>query len=348
MKGTGRPAERRSSKLRPGVLGSAILVAAVALSCAGGDDDAEESGLEGAEDIGRNFEDHVVPRGEHEIYARDYPGSGPAFVLTHGFPDNSHLHDRLVPELSGRRVIVFDFLGWGRSDKPEDHDYTFANQAEDLDAVISYFDLEEASLVGHDAGGPAVVNWALDNPDRTASLTLMNAFYQPTPALRPPPLITLFQLGQLEQIGQSVPEISSNVVSLADVIGDDEALFLGVHDWQERQLFARPEDADHFIPLFSRQFSGEDNSRAAMVSLVEDSFSTVLSNAERIDDLASFPRPVRLIWGDKDPYLSTDVARSIKEAVPDSELFVLPDAYHNLQIDEPERVAELLMDIPSE
>jgi haloalkane dehalogenase len=33
-------------------------------------------------------------------------------------------------------VVVFDFLGWGESDKPIDHQYTFANQAVDLDAVI--------------------------------------------------------------------------------------------------------------------------------------------------------------------------------------------------------------------
>ena len=36
-----------------------------------------------------------------------------------GFPDNLHLYDRLVPHLSGRKVVVFDFLGWGGSDKPE-------------------------------------------------------------------------------------------------------------------------------------------------------------------------------------------------------------------------------------
>ena len=46
------------------------------------------------------------------------PGRGPAIVLMHGFPDDLHLYDRLVPELAGRRVVSFDFLGWGASDKP--------------------------------------------------------------------------------------------------------------------------------------------------------------------------------------------------------------------------------------
>jgi pimeloyl-ACP methyl ester carboxylesterase len=37
-------------------------------------------------------------------------------VLLHGFPDDLHLYDRLVPELAGRRVVSFDFLGWGASE----------------------------------------------------------------------------------------------------------------------------------------------------------------------------------------------------------------------------------------
>ena len=31
-----------------------------------------------------------VPRDRGSLYVRDFPGSGAAFVLLHGFPDNSH------------------------------------------------------------------------------------------------------------------------------------------------------------------------------------------------------------------------------------------------------------------
>jgi haloalkane dehalogenase len=78
------------------------------------------------------YSEHLVPRGGHRIYAREYPGEEPAIVLMHGFPDNLHLYDRLVPHLAGRRVVVFDFLGWGSSDKPEGYPYTADNQARDL------------------------------------------------------------------------------------------------------------------------------------------------------------------------------------------------------------------------
>ncbi|MBV9941386.1 MAG: hypothetical protein JO262_04580 [Solirubrobacterales bacterium] len=59
----------------------------------------------------REFVTHWVSFERHRLYVRDYPGRGPAFVLMHGFPDNLHLYDRLVPLLRGRRTITFDFLG---------------------------------------------------------------------------------------------------------------------------------------------------------------------------------------------------------------------------------------------
>jgi pimeloyl-ACP methyl ester carboxylesterase len=78
-----------------------------------------------------------VQRDQHRIYVRDHPGAEPAIILMHGFPDNVHLYDRLSPLLSPpRRVVLFDFLGWGSSDKPSGYPYTADNQVGDLDADI--------------------------------------------------------------------------------------------------------------------------------------------------------------------------------------------------------------------
>jgi haloalkane dehalogenase len=290
--------------------------------------------------------DHSVPRGRYRLFARDYPGAEPAFVLMHGFPDNSHLYDRLVPELAGRRVIVFDFLGWGRSDKPQDYEYTFAKQEEDLDAVIRYFDLAQVNLVAHDAAGPAAVNWALDHPDGTASLTVMNAFYSPTPTTRPPGLISLLMLGHLNGPVLGT-DLAGSLESLGQEVVRNPDTFKHIFTWQERQFFTRSSDAEHFIPLFYRQFAGRDSSRAPLRSLTSDGIAAVAANAARVGELASFPRPIRLIWGDKDPDLNSGIARTLHDAAPTSELVILPDANHNLQIDEPQQVAQVLLAIPS-
>src|SRR5262245_36744682 len=65
------------------------------------------------------YRETFVQRGRHRIYVREHPGAEPPIILMHGFPDNTHLYDRLVPHLAPpRRVVLFDFLGWGESDKP--------------------------------------------------------------------------------------------------------------------------------------------------------------------------------------------------------------------------------------
>ena len=66
------------------------------------------------------FQDRFVPRGSYRIHVRERRGEEPAIVLMHGFPDNHHLYDRLIPHLEDRHVVTFDFLGWGESDKPAD------------------------------------------------------------------------------------------------------------------------------------------------------------------------------------------------------------------------------------
>ena len=122
------------------------------------------------------YEETFVERDQHRIYVRDHPGAEPTIVVMHGFPDNLHLYDRLLPHLSPpRRVVAFDFLGWGNSDKPPGYPYTTDNQVGDLDAVITLLKLGPVVLVAHDASGPPAIDWALAHPERVEGLVSRRA-----------------------------------------------------------------------------------------------------------------------------------------------------------------------------
>src|SRR5271155_692511 len=97
------------------------------------------------------FTEHRIPREQGKLYARDYEGAGPAFVLMHGFPDNLRIYDDLIPYLTaaGRRVVAFDFLGFGASDKPTGATYSFRQQLGDLEAVVQRLDLGKVIPVAH-------------------------------------------------------------------------------------------------------------------------------------------------------------------------------------------------------
>src|SRR6266704_1754172 len=124
------------------------------------------------------YQETFVQRDQHRIYVRDHPGAEPVIILMHGFPDNVHLYDRLSPYLSPpRRVVLFDFLGWGGSDKPSGYPYTTDSRVGDLDAVITQLGLGQVVLVAHDASGPPAIDWGLAHPERVAGLVLLNTYY---------------------------------------------------------------------------------------------------------------------------------------------------------------------------
>src|SRR5580658_5710563 len=86
------------------------------------------------------------------IFVREQPGSGVPLVLLHGYPSSSYDWRRLLERLPGRRVLCFDFLGFGLSDKPHDHVYSLHGQADLAEAILRRFAIERVLLVAHDMG----------------------------------------------------------------------------------------------------------------------------------------------------------------------------------------------------
>ena len=281
------------------------------------------------------FHERFVRRAQSRINVREYPGAEPAIVLMHGFPDNLPLYDRLVPYLSPpRRVVTFDFLGWGKSDKPRGYPYTAANQIGDLDAVITELKLEHVVLVVHDASGPPGIDWALAHAERVAGLVLLNTYYRDMPTLRRPKAIWLFSTPGLREITRPVSQMFGNW------------LFRRTYRWQVGSFIRDAEVRRHFVPLLYEQFDATPSARPAFFRLNEDLLSAVSSRNANIPRLREFKRPVRIIFGDTDPSLNAGVARTFHELLPHSELFLIPGARHFVQLDEPEQVARLILAMP--
>src|SRR6266699_3202227 len=282
-----------------------------------------------------SYTEHVVERGPYHLYAREYPGEEPAIVLMHGFPDNLHLYDRLLPWLTrSRRVVTFDFLGWGASEKPAGYPYTAANQAGDLDAVIEQLHLQQVVLVAHDASGPPAIDWALAHPERVAALVLLNTYYCEMPTLRPPEAIWLFSTPVIRSVARPVSRMFGNW------------LFRRMYWWQVGRFIRDADVRREFVPLLYQQFDATPSARPAFFRLNEDLLPMVRSRAQMIPKLKEFRRPVRIIFGDADPSLNSGVARTFHEFLPGSELFLIPGARHFVQLDEPEQVARLILAMP--
>src|SRR5262245_65940164 len=93
---------------------------------------------------------------DDRLHVVDRPGEDPPFVMMHGFPDDHHIYDRLAPLLSPRRVIAFDFFGYGQSGRSA-RTGKQTTPGKDLTEVLDSLALDDVVLVGHDASGPVAI-----------------------------------------------------------------------------------------------------------------------------------------------------------------------------------------------
>jgi haloalkane dehalogenase len=114
-------------------------------------------------------------------------GQGAAVVCVHGVPSSAFLYRKVVGQLAdqGLRGLAFDFPGLGLADRPVDFDYSWSGLARWMGEAIDALELERVHLVVHDIGGPVGCEWAVHNPDRVLSLTVLNTLLDPATFRRP-------------------------------------------------------------------------------------------------------------------------------------------------------------------
>ncbi|WP_254534907.1 haloalkane dehalogenase [Halomarina litorea] len=102
--------------------------------------------------------------------------NGETFLCLHGEPTWGYLYRKMIPGLSERgRVVVPDFVGFGRSEKLTDRDaYSFDFHYGTLVDFVEALDLQDITLVCQDWGGILGLTYAAHAPERFARLVAMN------------------------------------------------------------------------------------------------------------------------------------------------------------------------------
>lgn len=118
----------------------------------------------------------------YEGFRVHYLDEGPAealqtFLCLPGEPTWAYLYRHMIPVFAeaGARVIVPDWLGFGRSDKPaRDALYTFHFHRDMMLALINRLDLFNITLVVQDWGGILGLTLPVEMPERFDRLIVMN------------------------------------------------------------------------------------------------------------------------------------------------------------------------------
>ena len=104
-------------------------------------------------------------------------GRGPPVVLIHGHTlDRRMWHPQVAPLVDASyRVVRYDVRGHGRSEAPATG-YTYHNYSLDLRDLLDALHIDApAHLVGLSMGGGIALQFAVDHPQRVASLVLVDS-----------------------------------------------------------------------------------------------------------------------------------------------------------------------------
>jgi pimeloyl-ACP methyl ester carboxylesterase len=275
--------------------------------------------------------------------AVDHPtGDAPLVVLLHGFPEFwyawRHQFDPLAD--AGYRVVAPDMRGYNRSSAPEGVDsYRPAELVADVRGLVEHLGYARAAVVGHDWGGAVAWETAIREPGTVSQLAVLNA---PHPeAYRRALLRSPAQLARSWYVFLfQVPWLPERLIRADDyrVVGRT----LG--DTVRPRAFT---DADvrRYKDAMARSasLSGPINYyRAAARGATRRQVRSVLPGAETRD--ATVRVPTLVVWGERDRALSTSLLDGLGRWVLDIRVERLPAASHWVQADEPDLVADLLVE----
>jgi non-heme chloroperoxidase len=260
-----------------------------------------------------------------ELYYQDH-GAGRPVVLIHGWPLSGRSWENQVPALveHGYRVITYDRRGFGGSSQPWTG-YDYDTFAADLHTLLEQRDVRDVTLVGFSMGGGEVARYVgAYGTDRVSKAVLAAAvppyLYKtdgnPDGALDDA-TIGAFQAGVKNDRVAFVDGFVTNFFSVrgrTDLVSDAQHTYN-----RDISAFASPKGTLDCIGAFSR--------------------------TDFRNDLAKFTIPTLIIHGDSDAIVPFEASgKRSHEAVSGSQLVLVEDAPHGLNVTHRERFNQALLD----
>ena len=162
-------------------------------------------------------------------------GVGEVVLCLHGEPTWGYLYRHMIPDLAAHyRVVVPDHMGFGKSETPQDREYTLQTHVENLTAFIDDLGLDDITLVLQDWGGPMGAAYAIRNPDQIKRIVMMNTVTGYGGATPKPQRTPWFEwIAKHEEAGTLrgvLGELGTTVLAIMKLIGFENSAAV-TRDW---------------------------------------------------------------------------------------------------------------------
>jgi len=278
------------------------------------------------------FADRFVPTADGlTIYLRDYaplePSGGLPILCLHGLTRNSRDFEIIAPRLAalGRRVLVMDVRGRGRSDRdPEPMRYGVPTYVGDVAAALNHLQVDRAVFLGTSMGGLMTMVFAAMNPGRVAAAILNDV----GPELNP---VAVARIGAY--VGKTAP-VDTWDEARAVTRANNEAAFPGRDDvfwdafarrcWTEQDgQIALDYDSSIAIPFAQPQGPAP----ADLKPVFQAAFGAI---------------PTLLIRGALSDLILPEHVAAMRGLKPDLAFVEVPTVGHAPMLDEPEAMAAIV------
>lgn len=258
-------------------------------------------------------------------YAAGTRGAGDPVVFLHGFPGSSHGWHLLTPLMpEGRRLVVVDLMGCGRSDGPGGalaKSGTLVEHAELIHRLMDDLGITRVAIVGHGLGAAIAQSVALDHPGRVSALCLMTS-----------PAFDAWPQGLAR-----LPRVVSSARPFAELIG--APILAGfvhgsaIRGYADRDTGRR--SLDHSLRAYPSRL-GTASLFAHLAAMHDPGIPALGARLGALDV------PTAIVWGANDPFLSPSVGERLRAAIPHATLDRISGARHFVAEDAPEQCAEVI------
>jgi proline-specific peptidase len=281
----------------------------------------------------RVVEGHIPFRGFRTWYRDVGPEGGIPLLCLHGGPGSTHWYFQPLEKLAeeGRRLVVYDQLGCGSSDRPDDPDlWTVELFVDEVRTVREALGLEQIHLLGSSWGSMLAIEYMLTQPTGVVSLTLNS-----------PPTATETWTAEARRLKDALPDEHRRAIDEHEAAGTlDHPDYLAAEDvfWRRHVLLIDPPE---FV-LRGRAEKGTPVYRS-LWGISEWNATGKLHDWDVRDRLGEIRVPTLVTSGRHDectPKLAEDAQRGI----PGAERVLFEESSHSAYAEEPERFRAVLSD----
>jgi pimeloyl-ACP methyl ester carboxylesterase len=263
------------------------------------------------------MEEHALIEKNISLFYRT-TGTGSPVMLVHGFAEDGHIWDELVPTLEKRyRLIIPDHIGSGRSTGNLEG-LSMESLADNLQLIVEKEKLQDFAMIGHSMGGYVTLAYAEKYPERLGRFGLFHstAFEDSAEkkAGREKNIAFISKYGSAKFQEQAIPNLFS-----------------------EESRTRTPEKVSAMIGRYS------NFSPSALVAYTK----AMKDRPERIHVLKNFKKAVLFIMGEKDT--AVPIEQGLKQCgVPElSYIYIAAQSGHLGMLEEPEFCLKALQDFLS-